>query len=212
MEKYKRLGWSMLFTEVMVIVLIGLSMFFYPEPYAWAKQFLSALGLTRLPNGTVNWISCLLFNLALAGAGIVTAAYFIMRSREFKKTLPRWIMGITGTLGGISLLGIGLIPYNIHPEMHNWATYISPAIGGGIMMTAFQGDTPFGLWLESINWCIFATFVATVWLCLNYLAFHAKMLPSRPTAPFMQKMIVAFFLCYMIYHTAALLLRARNST
>jgi len=212
MEKYKKLGHYMLFTDISVILLIGLSMFFYPEPYSWPKQFLSALGLTRLPNGTPNPGSCLLFNTALVLAGIGTAVYFLMRSREFKRPLPRWIMGTAGTIGGISLLGIGLIPYNIHPELHNWSTYISPAIGAGILMTPFQNDTPFGLRPENINWCIFGLFVSVLWGCLYYLVFLARMLPSRPTAPFMQKMIVAFFLCYMIYHTAVLLLRARKET
>lgn len=211
MEKYRKLGWCMLFMEMTVILLVGLAMFFYPEPYSWTNQFLSELGLTRLPDGTSNWISCLLFNTALVCAGIMTAAYFLMRSREFDRPLFRWIMGITGTLGGISLIGIGL-PYNLYPELHNGATYLFAAVGASIGMTLFQADTPFGLRAESINWYIFSLFVLTIRECLHHLVYPLKMLPVYPTEPFLQKMVIAFFLYYMIYQTAVLLFRTRNRT
>ncbi len=211
MGNYKKLGFFMLFTNISVLFLIGLSMYFYPEPYSWPKQFLSALGLTRLPNGTSNPVSSLLFNSALFLAGSGTILYFLVRSREFKRPLPRRVMETLGMIGGIALLGIGLIPYDVHPDLHNWSTYISQAIGAAILLTLFQDDSPFGLRQENILWCIFGLFVVTLWGCLYYLTFHAKMLPVRPAAPFMQKMIIGFFLCYMFYHTAVLLLRTRKS-
>ncbi len=209
MSKYRKLGWSMLAMEIVVLVSFGAAMCFYPEPYSWPMQFLSALGLTRHENGSANWISCLFFNTALVGAGIATAAYFIFRALEFRKALPRRVMIVAGVLSGIGLAAIGLIPYNIQPELHNWATYISMSIGAGIILPVFQADNRFGGRAESICWCIFGGFVIVLWLCLNHLSSHANMLPTRPTQPFMQKMLVAFFLCYMIYQALALVWRKR---
>ncbi len=207
MKRYRVLGWTMLSVEVIVILFFGLAMIFYPEPYSWNTQFLSALGLTRHDGGASNWTSCLLFGSALVAAGVGTAVYFIQRGLEFGKAFPRWLTVCAGIVSGIALAAIGLIPYDLSPDMHNWATYVSGAIGVGAVMTLFQSDSAFGRRAESIIWCISGTFVMGIWLWLNYLR-HIKMLPSRPTAPLMQKMIVGFFICYMAYQAVALLVRA----
>ena len=206
MNKYRTLGWTMVAVEGIVILFLGLAMIFYPEPYSWNKQFLSALGLIRHDCGVSNWISCLLFGSALVAAGVGTAAYFIRRGLEFEKAFPRRLAILAGVVSGIALAAIGLIPYDLSPDMHNWATYTSGAIGVGAVMTLFQSDNVFGRRAESIIWCISGTFVMVIWLWLNYLR-HIGMLPSRPAAPLMQKMIVGFFLCYMVYQASALLVR-----
>lgn len=208
-EKLSRLAAGMLIAIAGVVLLIGLAMAFYPVPYSWPRHFLSALGLTALKDGASNLVSCLLFNTALAAAGLASAVYYWSRGMAMTKLPLRIAYLLFGLAGSAALAAIGLTPYNLWPDLHNNCTYVTTGLGLAMLLTVFQPDSVFGRRAENWIWLLFSLFTGAIWLAL-FAACHHRLLPYTPTAQIMQKMIVGFFLLYMIFQAAALLFRSRR--
>jgi hypothetical membrane protein len=204
-----RLALVLLAAELLVAALIGSAMAAYPASYSWSKHFLSAMGLTRLRDGTPNGWSFFLFNGALLLAGVASALYFAARSRAGGHPALRFAMAGVGVVAGLALAAIGMTPYDLLPETHNCCTYVASGFGVAIMLAALQPTGRFGSAAENSIWAACGVFVLLLWAALRYLAVTGQ-LPRTPTFQFMQKMLVGFFFLYMLWQTAALYRRTRR--
>ncbi|MFA6815727.1 MAG: hypothetical protein WCS73_05480 [Lentisphaeria bacterium] len=210
MKKINRYAHVLTICIILVFILICSAMPFYPIPYLWQKDFLSALGLTKLPNGMPNLVSSLLFNFALILSSIMSAGYFILRGNYSSSKIQKYLLWLFGIISGIGLFGIGIFPYNINPDIHNLCTFIAAGgIGPAIFLSIHSGKKLHFRTSEDILWCIFGGFVVIIWFTLAYL--HAcKMLPSTPIAQVNQKMIIAFYWIYMFWNSIILITRTKN--
>ena len=184
-------------------------MIFYPIPYSWPKQFLSALGATRLRNGTSNMLSSILFNIALLLSGVMSAFYFYLRGQKTKGKIKKYLLPFFGIVGGIGLLGIGFFPYNVAPNIHNLCTGIAAwGIGPAIILCPNSAKILKFRLSEDILWILFGLFVAVLWISLNVL--RHTMLPWTPTAQIQQKIMIGFFWMYILWNSIALFLRTKT--
>lgn len=190
--------------------LILLAMCTYPIHYSWPRYYLSAMGLTRLNDGTDNHFTALIFNSALVLSGVMSASYFILRGSLAMRKAWKYPLWISGLVGGLALAGIGLVPYNLGPDVHNWCTYF--ASGGfvlAIILCLGTGDTPASSASDNLLWSLFGVFVLLVWVALNDLR-SRSLLPSTPTGQLQQKILVAFFWFYMFWNSLNLYRRTRR--
>jgi len=209
MKKANRFARGFILCILLVTVLIGLAIAFYPMPYSWPRDFLSALGLTTLNNNIPNLISSILFNTALLISGIMSACYFCFRGQNTKNKIKRYLLWFLGIVSDIGLFGIGLFIYNIAPDIHNLCTGIAAwGIGSAIILCPKSAEILKYRLSEDILWILFGLFVAILWISLNVL--RGTMLPWTPTAQIQQKIMIGFFWLYMIWNSISLFLRTQT--
>ena len=213
----RRVAWLLLGVAVYVPAAFGVSMLCYAKPYVWYDQFLSALGLIRLPDGTPNTIaSWLLFNSALVVAGIGSAVYFVVRGWDFAtapsptwfRRIRGWLLAAFGVMGGVGLVMIGLIPYDCNPDWHNYSTYIALAgLGHVVPLCVFSPDGRFASRAVNLSWGAFAVLVGAVLCAMRDLAANGQLLRHGPCQ---QKLLVLGFYLFIVTH-ALLLFRHTDS-
>jgi hypothetical protein len=102
--------------------------------YSFTHNFLSNLGMLTAESGKPNWISAILFFLALGMAGAALVAFFILFRRMFTSTHLQAILSLIGSilgiLAGISFMGIAFAPADIarpaHIQFVMWAFRLFP--------------------------------------------------------------------------------------
>ena len=102
--------------------------------YSFSHSFLSNLGMITALSGRSNWVSAILFFIALATAGAALVIFFIrfrwlFQATRIQKTLC--LLGsILGILSGISFMGIAFAPADIARPAHilfvTWAFRLFP--------------------------------------------------------------------------------------
>ena len=210
MKKNKVFACAMLSGVLLIPMMIGTAMLTYSIPYLWEKMFLSALGLTKLSDGTSNFFASMMFNVALLFGGILSSAYFVFRAKCATSKIVHILLWIAGIAGGLALAGIGLLPYNLFPNLHNGCTWI--ASGGfalGIFANAAAVRGSGTTHSENILLILFGMFAMLIWLALQYLRTHG-MLPSVPTGPIQQKIIILYFWLYMFWNSLQLYCMTRR--
>ena len=205
------IAWLLLGVAVYVPVAFGGSMTCYAKPYVWYEQYLSALGLIRLPDGSPNTMaSWLFFNSALVVAGLGTAFYFLLRGWDFAtrpavtwfQRIRAWLMSAFGLMGGVGLVMIGLIPYDYNPDWHNYSTYI--ALGGLAHAIPLCITSPTSRFASrAVNFCWGAvTLIFLVVLCgMRDLAAKKQLLCYGPCQ---QKLLVLGFYLFIVTHAILL--------
>ena len=205
------IAWLLLGVAVYVPVAFGGSMTCYAKPYIWYEQYLSALGLIRLPDGQPNTlVSWLLFNSALVVAGLGTAIYFLLRGWDFAsrpavtwfQRIRAWLMAAFGLMGGVGLVMIGLIPYDCNPDWHNYSTYI--ALGGlahAIPLCITSPSSRFASRAVNISWGVVALIFLVVLCGMRDLAAKKQLLCYGPCQ---QKLLVLGFYLFIVYHAILL--------
>ncbi len=184
--------------------MILVSMFTYPIPYLWHGHYLSAMGLTVLPDGRPNNFTWLVFNSALVISGVLCASYFVLRGRNAAAKPLGTAVAAAGIIGGIGLAAIGFVPYNIQPDVHNWATYAASAgFAAAMLLGLLERDGAFGSREDNISWALFTLFTGLVWYGLAWLRGHG-LIGRTLCGEFQQKMIVLFFWIYMMRHAFTL--------
>ena len=208
----RRVAWLLLGVAVYVPAAFLLSMLTYAKPYVWYDQYLSALGLIRLPDGSPNTIaSWLLFNSALVVAGLGSAAYFLVRGWDYATTTPShtWfrrirggLLGVFGVAGGIGLVMIGLIPYDCNPDWHNYSTYVALAgLGPAVVLCIFSPCGRFANCAVSLSWSAVAMLVGAVLCAMRDLAIKGQLLRHGPCQ---QKLLVLGFYLFIVTHAILL--------
>ncbi len=102
--------------------------------YSFSHNFLSNLGMITAESGRPNWISAILFFVALALAGAALVVFFILFRRLFQTTRLQVAFGLLGStlgvLAGVSFMGIAFAPADIarpaHIQFVMWAFRLFP--------------------------------------------------------------------------------------
>ncbi len=125
----------LLFTLVAMLTYTGGSVTDPSAPgYSFTHNFLSNLGMLTAESGRPNWISAILFFLALALAGAALVVFFIIFRRFFLSTGLQKALSLVGSalgiLAGISFMGIAFAPADIarpaHVQFVMWAFRLFP--------------------------------------------------------------------------------------
>ena len=191
---------SLLVMGCMMPLFFIAAMFCYNGSYCWYSQYISGSGLVFVENNTANHWSAWLLTSGLTGSALLCCWYFAERFRWGNGSrLLRGLILVFGALGSCGLAGIGAVPFDQHPNLHNFFTLCSIPFGMAIVCAALTGNDRFGRSGEKIVWLIFMLFVVAVFGGLSFLCgIDHGGLPSYPTGPFMQKMLVLAFYIYML--------------
>lgn len=199
---------AVLLTPVLILISAGC----YPGTWPWEKMYLSSLGLTVLPDGRPNPVAALFFNSSLILGGIAAGAFFAYRAKYSDWIMLRILLWGAGLTGGAALAGIGLLPYNLFPDPHNWCTWISSAAFAVAIVASAAAVKHSGTTVsENLLWLLHGSFILLIWAVLQYLR-RRGMLPSTPTGQIQQKIIIFFFWLYMLWNSLQLCRVKRKKT
>ena len=206
----KKYALLLVFATLLVGILIFAAMFAYAVPYIWYNDYLSAMGCTRLPDGTYNFLSAFLFNSALIISGFFCGSYFYMRGIFCGNKFFAILLQISGVIGGVALAGIGSTPYNLMPELHNLCTYFaSGGLGFGILLCATSQENRMSCVVENFLWALVTIYIAVLWLAWDYVR-NNDLVPRSPTGEIMQKMMISLFYLYMLWNSIRYYLRCKS--
>lgn len=164
----KRFAWILLAAVLLTPILILISIACYPGTWPWEKMYLSSLGLTVLPDGRPNLFAALFFNSSLILGGIAAGAFFTFRAKCCDKKMLRILLWCAGLTGGAALAGIGLLPYNLFPDPHNWCTWIASAAFAVAILTNAAAVKNSGTTLsENLLWLVHGSFIVLIWQFSN---------------------------------------------
>ncbi len=200
----------LLIAGALATAMILVSMFTFPIPYLWHEHYLSAMGMTVLPNQTPNNLTYLLFNAALVLAGVLGAGYFLLRGRAMRPPAAGYAVLAAGLIGGIGLAAIGLTPYNLAPDIHNLSTYLASAgFALAMLLCLFERDSVFGSRENNVTWALMTLLIGLIWYGLEWLCRH-RLIGGTPCGQFQQKMIVLFFWLFMMRHAFTLFFNTKK--
>lgn len=130
----------MLYAAVGFVVLTLVAMLLYPggtvadpaaERYLFFHNFFSDLGRTAAADGEANALSAILFVIALTGAGLSLAWFFLAAPPLFRRSRAARLVSLLGSLSGIvsglSFVGVAWTPANLWLDPHRF-----------FVMTAFE--------------------------------------------------------------------------
>ena len=120
-----------LFACLQFVVLTAIAMWVYPggstpDPssrrYSFFTNFFSDLGLTVTEGGHPNWLSFVLFAVALTVVGLGLVVYFVSAPQFFWRTGLQRVLSVLGSFfgvaAGISYIGVAFAPANLVPGWH----------------------------------------------------------------------------------------------
>jgi len=123
----------MLYAAIGFVVLTLMAMLFYPggtiadptaERYLFFHNFFSDLGRTAVSDGEANVLSAILFVIALTGAGLSLAWFFLAAPRLFRCSRAARVVSLLGSLfgfvSGLSFVGVAWTPANLWLPPHNF--------------------------------------------------------------------------------------------
>ena len=189
------------------------AMVLYNGNYCWYADFISESGLVMVKKVRPNHLAAWLLTAGLTGSAMLCGWYFVERFRWGKAPLwQRAAIMFFGVLGAIGLAGIGIAPFDQHPDLHNFCTLCTVPFGIAIIFSALTPSDRFGRRSEKTIWLVFILFILAVIGGLTYLVNHKPYgLPSTPTGPFVQKMTVLAFYIYMLGQVFAYARNTRNA-
>lgn len=120
------------YAALQFVVLVAIAMVLYPggnhfdgfaPHYRLTVNFLSDLGATRAWSGTMNYVSCALFFIALTTIGAALIAFaWAWRAFAFARARAAWAGHASagfGTISGAAFIGIAVTPFNLALAAHN---------------------------------------------------------------------------------------------
>jgi len=128
-------GLFVLLTFIAMLTYAGGSVNDHSAPgYSFTHNFLSNLGMLTALSGKPNWVSAVLFFVALGTAGACLVVFFVLFRRFFQSnSLQRilaWVGSLLGVLSGACFVGIAFTPADIarpaHTQFVLWAFRLFP--------------------------------------------------------------------------------------
>ena len=118
------------------VILNIIAMFLYPSGtlrdnlssgYSFTKNFLSDLGRSMTFSGEINFLSSLIFNIAMIISGGALSLFYFKVRKVFNEDNQKVLVlfgSFFGILGGVSIVGVGLAPADLYKDVHvlcaNW--------------------------------------------------------------------------------------------
>ncbi|MBO4491969.1 MAG: hypothetical protein J5944_11485 [Lentisphaeria bacterium] len=193
--------------SAMIMLILGLlvplfiigAMVFYNGHYSWYGQIVSESGFVHVASRP-NHLSAWLLSSGLTCAGILCGWYFVERFRRgAAPRWQRWAILFSGVLGGIGLVGIGAIPLDRHPDLHNFCTLCSVPFGFAILFSLLTPRDLFGRFGEKMIWLTYTTVILSMVGAMSYLiTLKSGGLPHKPTDPLIQKITISGFYVFMM--------------
>ena len=199
-------AWSLVAGIVLVPLLFGLAMLFFPsghcgatDGYSFSRHVISDLGRTRLSNGTPNPVSSSLFAAAMLLTGCVSALFWLARHTFVRNTAARRAALTCGLFASVCLALIGLTPLDRAAALHDPVTGAT-AIGAALAILALFADSDTRIESRRAKrfWLILLVAVSAVWTVLVVLH-HEKLLAFRPWLPLWQKLLITAFVSWLAY-------------
>ncbi len=208
MKFFNRKGFMTLLQVAIIsfVVIVGILMLLYPDRnghsggYPFSREFVSALGMTKTPQGIPNVTNALVFNIFLGICMVALIPFWVLRSRCISKSpVFQNVALFCCTIFSLGILGVALTPYNLHSTMHNISVYSALVIGapGMLIMMLCTGN---GYYLDKLKNIVPFTIIAIL-ACEIVLAAlqQAHVLKHRPLYPLLQKFNIALFLVWLFY-------------
>jgi len=143
LERIHRFYLSVVIGSALFVLLTFIAMFVYTggsydhpaaPGYSFTHNFFSDLGRITAHSGKPNWISAVLFFLALSIAGVSLVIFFILFERLFRhghlQQLLCRVGSALGVLAGICFIGVAFAPADIALSIHGqfviWAFRLFP--------------------------------------------------------------------------------------
>jgi hypothetical membrane protein len=154
---YRRAGF-LRYAAIQFVVLTGCAMVAYSggtwfdantPHYQFTHNFLSDLGMTHALSGRANYVSSVLFFVALATTGVALIA-FAWSWREFafprgRAPIVGYASAVVGTLSGLCFVGVAVTPWNLALTPHN--TFVIAAFG---LLMVYVATTTVLMWRNGI--------------------------------------------------------------
>ena len=164
------------YAALQFVVLVGLAMAFYQggtwwDPttsgYTFGRNFLSDLGMTRAYSGETNYVSCVMFTIALTSLGLGLVP-FAWTWRRFAFTQGRAVAAghasaVLGTLCGLAFAGIGVTPFDLALHAHN--TLVLVGFG---LLPVYIGALSFLLWRNGRRGALLASSIVYLVVVVGY--------------------------------------------
>jgi hypothetical protein len=186
------------------IGIVAVCMLIYPDRngnpggYRFCYEFVSALGMTVTSKGVNNFLPSLLFNIGLGLSVVLLIPFWYFRSRCISgHRFWQWAAFAGCSWFSLGILGVGLTPYNLYPDLHNFCVYSAfvAAVPGGFLMLLKTGH-PYYSYPQKWWGLALVTVVLLSCFTVQFLMLH-HLLPSRPTAPVIQKAYILTFIVWV---------------
>lgn len=133
-ERMRKLFRLIAFGCALFVVLTLIAMLTYAGGYSFTHSFFDYLGMITTPSGRSNWVSAILFIIALGTAGASLVVFFVLFHRLFRATRLQYVLSLVGStvgiLAGVSFMGIAFAPADIarpaHIQFVMWAFRLFP--------------------------------------------------------------------------------------
>jgi hypothetical membrane protein len=128
-------GLFVVLTFIAMLTYAGGSIDNHASPgYSFTHSFLSNLGMVTALSGEPNYVSALLFFLALSTAGACLVIFFILFPRLFHRNRPQRVLALIGStlgvLAGTCFAGVAFTPADLarpaHVQFVMWAFRLFP--------------------------------------------------------------------------------------
>ena len=208
---FRNAGIMLILGLLVPLFIIG-AMVFYNGHYSWYGQIISESGFVHV-GSRPNHLSAWLLSSGLTCAGILCSWYFVERFRRgAAPRWQRWAILLSGVLGGIGLVGIGAIPLDRHPDLHNFCTLCSVPFGFAILFSLLTPRDLFGRFGEKMIWLTYTSVILTMVGAMSYLiTLKTGGLPHKPTDPLIQKITISGFYVFMMGQIIMYAVNARRA-
>lgn len=139
------------------------------EPrYRLTRNFLSDLGMTHAFSGHSNYVSCVLFAIALFTVGSALVG-FVWTWREVacprgRATWAGHLSAIIGTLSGLCFMGVALTPFDVALDAHN--TFVLSAFS---LLPLYVATFTFLMWRNGLHRARVAANIGYLVLVAGYM-------------------------------------------
>lgn len=144
MTRVRVAAWCWILTLLMIPAQVMVSRS-WPRPYSWSSHLISDLGATMCGiadrGARVERFVCspahMLANTATVLSGLLLVAGAVLLWRFWPRPRAGQAASVLLALGGVGVVGVGLVPWNQDPDLHNlFALLQAPLQWGGMLLMA----------------------------------------------------------------------------
>ncbi|MEZ6128743.1 MAG: hypothetical protein R3C59_08675 [Planctomycetaceae bacterium] len=178
------------------LVLVPLAISLYPKSYSLAANYLSQLGCVDGTGPAHAWA----FNVSVVLLGLGLFCLFAMLMFAARRgPIELLVIGGFGSGSAISVIGVGVLPWNIYPTGH----VLAMIFWMGLMLPMFA------IWMEWVGHSVQdAEGLVAFGRSLRFLVFFYPMAALMMIGPGLQKVIVLLSLVWLVNFCVHLMIAA----